>query len=183
MSESLQPHGLHSPWNFPGQNTGVGSLSLLRGIIPTQGSNPGLPHCRQILYQLSHKGIDAANFTLEKQKLFIAPAVWYKATFSYNLTNTGAWCYHLKMKARKCLSVDLICISSVAGGARGYLRAIYGSLWVASTSALSICENWAVNFFFCFIGSFYVVRIWSLICIYGPNGFPLVLIFFYGCKK
>ena len=39
-----------------GQNTGVGSLSLLQGIFPTQGSNPGLPHCRRILYQLSHKG-------------------------------------------------------------------------------------------------------------------------------
>ena len=46
----------HSPWNSPGQNTGVGSLSLLQGIFPNQGSNPGLPHCRQILYQLSHKG-------------------------------------------------------------------------------------------------------------------------------
>ena len=38
------------------KNTGVGSLSLLQGIFPTQGSNPGVPHCRQILYQLSHKG-------------------------------------------------------------------------------------------------------------------------------
>ena len=56
MSDSLQPHGQYSPWNSPGQNTGVGSLSLLQGIFPTQGSNPGLPHCRQILYQLSHKG-------------------------------------------------------------------------------------------------------------------------------
>ena len=45
-----------SAWNSPGQKTGVGSLSLLQGIYPTQGSNPGLPHCRQILYQLSHKG-------------------------------------------------------------------------------------------------------------------------------
>ena len=44
------------PWNSPGQSTGVGSLSLLQGIFQTQGSNPGLPHCRQILYQLSHKG-------------------------------------------------------------------------------------------------------------------------------
>ena len=50
------PHGLYSPWNSPGQNIGVGSLSLLQGIFPTQGSNPGLPHCRRILYQLSHKG-------------------------------------------------------------------------------------------------------------------------------
>ena len=56
MSNSLQPHGLHSPWNSPGQNTGVGHLSLLQGIVPTQGSNPALPHCRWILYQLSHKG-------------------------------------------------------------------------------------------------------------------------------
>ena len=44
------------PWNSLGQNTGVGSLSLFEGIFPIQGSNPGLPHCRQILYQLSHKG-------------------------------------------------------------------------------------------------------------------------------
>ena len=55
VSNSLRPHGLYSPWNSPGQNTGVGSLSLLQGIFPTQGSNPGLLHCRQILYQLSHK--------------------------------------------------------------------------------------------------------------------------------
>ena len=47
---------IYSPWNSPGQNTGVGSLSLLQGVFPTQGSNPGLPNCRQILYQLSHKG-------------------------------------------------------------------------------------------------------------------------------
>ena len=40
----------------PSKNTGVGSLSLLQGILPTQGSNPGLPHCRQILYHLNHQG-------------------------------------------------------------------------------------------------------------------------------
>ena len=56
MSSSLQSHRLYSPWDSPGQNTGVGSLSLLQGKIPTQGSNPYLPHCRQILYQLRHKG-------------------------------------------------------------------------------------------------------------------------------
>ena len=50
VSDSLWPHGLYSPWNSPGQNIGVGSLSLLQGIFPTQGSNPGLPHCRQILF-------------------------------------------------------------------------------------------------------------------------------------
>ena len=56
MSDSLRSHGLYSSWNSPGQNTGVGSLFLLQWIFPTQGSNPGLPHCRQILYQLSHQG-------------------------------------------------------------------------------------------------------------------------------
>ena len=56
MSDSLPPHGLYNPWSSPGQNTGVGSPSLLQGIFPTQGSNPGLLHCRQILYYLSHEG-------------------------------------------------------------------------------------------------------------------------------
>ena len=62
ISDSLQPHGLYSSWNSPGQNTGVGSLSLLQGIFPTQGLNPGLLHCRRILYQLSRK---ASPRTLE----------------------------------------------------------------------------------------------------------------------
>ena len=53
VSDSLQPHGLYGSWNSPGQNTGVGSCSLLQGIFPTQGLNPGFPHCRQILYQLA----------------------------------------------------------------------------------------------------------------------------------
>ena len=49
-------HGLYSPWNSPGRNTGVGSLSFLQGIFLTQELNLGLLHCRQILYQLSHQG-------------------------------------------------------------------------------------------------------------------------------
>ena len=61
VSDSLQPHGLQParflcPWNSSGANSGVGSCSLLRGIFPTQGSNPGLLHCRQILYHLSLQG-------------------------------------------------------------------------------------------------------------------------------
>ena len=54
--EVAQSRQLFSPWNSLGQNTGVGSLSLLQGMFPTQGSNPGLPHCGQILYQPSHQG-------------------------------------------------------------------------------------------------------------------------------
>ena len=61
MSDSLQPLGLYPtrllcPWNFPGKNTGVGCHFLLQGIFPTQGLNPGLLHCRQMLYHLSHQG-------------------------------------------------------------------------------------------------------------------------------
>ena len=47
---------IFSPWNSPAQNIGMGSLSLFQGILSTQVSNPGLPNCRWILYQLSHKG-------------------------------------------------------------------------------------------------------------------------------
>ena len=55
VSDSLQPHGLYSPWDSPGQDAGMGSHSVLQGMFPTQGLNPGLPHYRRILYQLSHK--------------------------------------------------------------------------------------------------------------------------------
>ena len=61
MSDSLQSHGLCSPpgssvhGNSSGKNTGVGCHALLQGIFPNQGSNPGLLHCRQILYHLSHQ--------------------------------------------------------------------------------------------------------------------------------
>ena len=55
VSDSLWSYGPYSPWNSPGQNTGVGSLFFLQGIFPTQGLNPGLPYCRRILYQLGCK--------------------------------------------------------------------------------------------------------------------------------
>ena len=63
VPNSLRPHGLHSPWNSPGQNTAVGSLSLLQGIFPTQESNQGLLHCRRILYQLNYQGSPERGFT------------------------------------------------------------------------------------------------------------------------
>ena len=47
---------MYSPWNSPGQNTGLGSLSLLQGIFPSQGLNPSLPHCGWVLYQLCYQG-------------------------------------------------------------------------------------------------------------------------------
>ena len=57
----------YSSWNSPGQNAGVGSLSLLQGIFPTQESNWGLLHCRRILYQLSYEG--TPKYTSIKTKI------------------------------------------------------------------------------------------------------------------
>ena len=61
VSDSLRPHRLQlprllCPRNFPGNNTGAGCHALLHRIFLTQGLNPGLPHCRQILYHLNHQG-------------------------------------------------------------------------------------------------------------------------------
>ena len=80
---SLWPHGLYSPWNSPGQNTGVCSLSLLQGTFPTQGLNPSLPHCMQIPYQLSHKGSPIklkSSCTMKKTvgKVKRQPSEWEK---------------------------------------------------------------------------------------------------------
>ena len=71
MSDSLQPHGLYSPCNSPGQNTEMGSFSLLQEIFPTQESNQGLLHCRQILYQLSYQGspLDTRSQMVEHSEL------------------------------------------------------------------------------------------------------------------
>ena len=76
VSYSLGPHGLYSPWNSPGQNTGVGSLSILQGNFPTLGLNPDLPHCRRILHQLSHK---------ERPRML----EWVAYPFSGNLPDPG----------------------------------------------------------------------------------------------
>ena len=72
VSNSLRPHGAQSvrllcPWDSPGKNIGVGCHILLQGIFPIQGSNPGLLHCRQILYCLSHQG---SPYSLSKFQLY-----------------------------------------------------------------------------------------------------------------
>ena len=69
--------------NSPGQNTGVGSLSFIQGIFPTQGSNPGLPHWKQILYQVSHKG---------SPRLLECIAYPFSSKFSQPRNPTGVSC-------------------------------------------------------------------------------------------
>ena len=76
-----------TPWNSPGQNTGVGSLSLLQGIFPTQGSKPDLPHGRWIPYQLSRKGSPKGNqswiFTGRTDAEAETPILWPTDTKSW----------------------------------------------------------------------------------------------------
>ena len=89
ISDSLRPHGLHSPWNSPGQNTSVGSYFLPQGIFPTQESNQGL--LRQILYQLSYQGSPTWNISsvqlLSHVLLFTTP--WSAAhQASLSITNS-----------------------------------------------------------------------------------------------
>ena len=83
MPASLWPHGLYSPWNSPGQNTGVGSFSLLQGIFPTQKSNRGLLHCRRILYKLTYQGSPSSHvylplFLFRKKYIYIRYIYIYK---------------------------------------------------------------------------------------------------------
>ena len=56
QTHELQPAWVLCPWDFPGNNTAVGSFSLLQGIFPTEGLNLRLLHCSQILYRLRYKG-------------------------------------------------------------------------------------------------------------------------------
>ena len=65
VTQSLWPHGLYSPWDSPGQDTGMGSLSLLQRIFLTQESNWGILHCRRFLYQLSYQGSPLSS-TMER---------------------------------------------------------------------------------------------------------------------
>ena len=78
VSDSLWSHRLYSAWNSPGQNTGGGGLFLLQAIFPTQGSNPGLQHCRQILYRLNHQGSPRI-------------LVWVAYPISRGSSNSGIW--------------------------------------------------------------------------------------------
>ena len=72
------------PWDFPGNSTGVDWHFLLQGIFPTQGSNPGLPHCRQMLYRLSHQGSPYIyNWSIVDLQCFRCTARWLSYTNTY----------------------------------------------------------------------------------------------------
>ena len=111
VSDSLQPHGLYvahqvlHPWNFPGKSTGVGCHFLLQGIFPTQGSNLGLPNCRQMLYHLSHQGIYMWVICIFLSVIFmILNLIIWKA---YYLWGGGKQNIYTTLIASDLLSTDL----------------------------------------------------------------------------
>ena len=99
----------YSPWNSPCQSTGVGSHSLLQGMFPTQGSNPGLPYCRWIFYQLSHQGSPrileyllyftsaSGIFPLQNVIHFHFTIDWIELWSIYYAAATAAKSLHLRM--------------------------------------------------------------------------------------
>ena len=115
VSNSLRPHGLYSPWDSPGQNTGVGNLSRLQGIFPTQGSNPGLLHCRQILYQLSHQGSPRILALLQRifsiqesnQGLLHSRQIFYQLSYQRSTSITDSKSLHI------CLCFQVWQINSI----------------------------------------------------------------------
>ena len=92
MSDSLWPHALQParflcPWDSPGKNTGVGCHFLLQGIFLTQGSNPGLLHCRKILYHLSYMQI--LSSTHQNNNDNIHNILWFiKVLYTFSHLNT-----------------------------------------------------------------------------------------------
>ena len=107
---TLRPHGLYSPWNSLGQNIGVGSLSLFQGIFPTQGLNPGLPHCRWILYQLSHRGSPGVSCIADGFfiKWAIGEAKLLKSIIELILCKSYVFTKCRKFWKNKCFLLDFI---------------------------------------------------------------------------
>ena len=142
MFDSVQPRGLWPtrllcPWDSLGKNIGVGSHSLLQGIFLTQGLNPGLSHCRQILYSLSHQGLqNGGNGASHSWKTCCT--LWHLGSFPACLaqlwfsvlskpTANKAWLssFHLPTLVRSLPSSSLLHLSSKLP-ARGFSQAVPG---------------------------------------------------------
>ena len=115
LSNSLRPHGLQPtrlfhPWDFPGKTTGVGCHFLLQGIFPTQGLNPGLLHCRQVLYHLSHQG-SPINIYINKYIIYCKK--YFEDTEKYfNVNQKHSYLYNRHPKSLVIISFQhyFLCI-------------------------------------------------------------------------
>ena len=100
LPDSLQPHRLYSPWNCPGHNPGVGSLSLLQGIFPTQGLNPDLLQFRRPRFNpgLGRSAVEGKGYPLQCSGLDNSmDCIVYGVTKSR--TRLGDFQFHLKILA------------------------------------------------------------------------------------
>ena len=91
-----------------GKNTGVGSLSLLKGIFPTQGLNPGLPHYSQILYCLSHREAPKTNIIINYRRNIIVLFVIHVKTHLFPPQSSHCWSAltKLEMNSGPCIKGD-----------------------------------------------------------------------------
>ena len=130
VSDSMRPHRLYGPWNSPGQNTEVGSLSLLQEIFPTQESNPGLLHCTWILYQLSHKG---------SSRILEWIAYPFSSRSSWPKITTGVSCiagrFFTNWAIRETLNKTYILTSK-------YNSKYKGSIWKVEDETISVHKIW-----------------------------------------
>ena len=133
QTDGLQPTRLPCPWNSPGQDTGVGNCPLLQGIFPTQGSNPDLPYCRQILYPLSHQPNTIFPFwvtahladTLENS-LMILEIEPNEDCPEYNPLASQRWSLNLALWTWFFPETILMC----AGGSRKAIQSFFDIYWV-----------------------------------------------------
>ena len=139
MSHCLWPHGLYSPWNSPGQNTEVGSLSLLQVIFPTQGLNPGFLLCRRILYQLSHKGI----VCVRNWPILFFEGLSDSPRLKKQLLSLLSVCMsHLPGHRDRSLLITYLSISVQKDGS----SCLWVSSWVQGSSKLLISNNRSQHF-------------------------------------
>ena len=119
MSNSFQPRGpqparLLCPWDSPGKNTGVGCHFFLHGIFPTQVSNLGLLHCRQILYHLNHKGGKMLTHLLYGDPCKDIKLPWMRSS------QTRRWSYIISLKQYLSWSLKYIALLYLTGLCLGY---------------------------------------------------------------
>ena len=99
---TLQPHGPYIPWHSPGRNTGVGSLSFLQGIFPTQELKRGLLHCRRILYNWAiREGLDFSFCLLKEETFCLHHVTNISVSYSSHLCKKTNWRHSI------CLFVSL----------------------------------------------------------------------------
>ena len=146
----MQPTRLLRPWDFPGKSTGVGCHFLLQGIFPTQGLKPGLPHCRQTLYCLSHHG--SPDWLSPLKSLFslidsLIKALERKPLPPFPSSCAGAWAEPMLSRAFYLISCFYLgCLQALAGLSQGSQQATAWN-WVRGSLGITRSEfqSWLLH--------------------------------------